>query len=243
MEYSEYLGALCLLLLSFFLMSCDSGGGNQNQPPSASFSVSSEDPRAGTSVSFTASASDPDGSIESYNWEFGDGSSGSGSSVSHTYQNSGSFAVQLTVVDDEGATSTASRSLDVQQQFTEVTITRIEVREMPFTNEEGEGWDFSSGPDVYVTRFNVPEDMTVDRTSTRYDNIAPGDLPLPYSTSFTIDDLSEEQSINLIDSDPNADDFIGGVSYTFENLVGEYPNNFTLEFEDIEYNIDLEWGR
>jgi PKD repeat protein len=60
----------------------------------------------GVPVTFNGSGStDPDGSIASYAWTFGNGSTGSGVSPSNTYTSAGSFTVTLTVTDDRGATS------------------------------------------------------------------------------------------------------------------------------------------
>src|SRR5262249_22111737 len=57
----------------------------------------------GSACSFDASlSSDSDGTITSYTWAFGDGSSGSGAAVSHTYAAGATYAVTLTVVDDRG---------------------------------------------------------------------------------------------------------------------------------------------
>ena len=64
-------------------------------------------------LSYDGSGSrDSDGSIASYEWNFGDGSSGSGEMVSHTYSAAGSYPVRLTVT-DQGALS-GSTTLDVQ---------------------------------------------------------------------------------------------------------------------------------
>jgi len=53
-------------------------------------------------------SSDPDGgAIQSWNWDFGDGSTGMGETVTHVYGAIGTYDVQLTVTDDEGQTSTA----------------------------------------------------------------------------------------------------------------------------------------
>ena len=52
---------------------------------------------------FNGSASyDTDGTIKQYLWDFGDGKSGKGATVEHTYRRPGNYTVELTVVDDFG---------------------------------------------------------------------------------------------------------------------------------------------
>lgn len=82
--------------------------------PTASFSASSTDVDVGTKVSFDASdSSTSGGSITSYEWEFGDGSTATGQTVSHTYDGPGDYTVTLTVTDDGGATATATKTITV----------------------------------------------------------------------------------------------------------------------------------
>ncbi|MGI8532179.1 MAG: PKD domain-containing protein [Geodermatophilaceae bacterium] len=81
-----------------------------NQPPSASFTSSC----TGLTCSFDASTSaDPDGSIVGYSWRFGDSSTGSGVSPSHTYGSAGARTVTLTVTDNNGATGSTSNAQPV----------------------------------------------------------------------------------------------------------------------------------
>jgi PKD repeat protein len=66
--------------------------------PVARFSVSPAVPEIGAAVSFNASdAGDPGGAIASYQWDFGDGSTGSGASPQHAYRSGGDKTVRLTV--------------------------------------------------------------------------------------------------------------------------------------------------
>ncbi|MDQ6740271.1 MAG: PKD domain-containing protein, partial [Actinomycetota bacterium] len=72
-----------------------------NQPPSAAFTSTVHD----LSVEVDGSAStDPDGSVASYAWAFGDGGTAQGAATAHTYAAAGTYTVTLTVTDDKGAT-------------------------------------------------------------------------------------------------------------------------------------------
>jgi YVTN family beta-propeller protein len=84
----------------------EDGGGiaiTPDQPPVATFTASVA--RPGVPVTFNAAGStDPDGSIVSYGWEFGDGQSvtSSGTVVQHTYSKPGAQTVTLAATDNEG---------------------------------------------------------------------------------------------------------------------------------------------
>lgn len=82
-----------------------------NVVPTASFTFSPQSGGAPITVNFNGSASsDPDGSITSYIWAFGDGASGTGATASHTYSASGTYTPSLRVVDNLGASTTVAAS-------------------------------------------------------------------------------------------------------------------------------------
>lgn len=88
-----------------------------NQAPVAIFTVEPLEPTANQEVTFDASAAaDPDGTIVSYSWDFGDQTTGQGKIVKHTYKAAGTYKVTLTVTDDKGATSSAFQNLVVKEQ-------------------------------------------------------------------------------------------------------------------------------
>lgn len=58
-------------------------------------------------------SSDSDGTIASYHWDFGDGTSGDGVTANHTYVSAGTYQVTLTVTDNAGAVATATATARV----------------------------------------------------------------------------------------------------------------------------------
>ncbi len=88
----------------------------KNKPPIALLSVTPTPIFVNQSVEFNASSSyDPDGSIISYSWDFGDGSNATTIQpfVTHRYEQTGDYTVVLTVMDDDSATNSTSKEIYV----------------------------------------------------------------------------------------------------------------------------------
>ncbi len=84
-----------------------------NPPPfTADFTHSPASPTAGSPVSFTATAKNGTAPY-SFAWQFGDGTTGTGATPSHTYSAAGTYLVNLTASDSAAHTATASHSLSV----------------------------------------------------------------------------------------------------------------------------------
>jgi len=78
-----------------------------NDAPLADASNSQQTACSTDSVVFDGSASyDSDGTIVSYVWDFGDGTSGNGQTTTHSYSSDGIYIVILTVTDSGGLTDT-----------------------------------------------------------------------------------------------------------------------------------------
>jgi PKD repeat protein len=83
--------------------------------PTAGFTIG---PSTTGPVPFTvslsgAASSDPDGEIQTYAWDFGDGTTGSGKTVAHTYTAAGTYTIILTVTDTWDATDQAAKTVYV----------------------------------------------------------------------------------------------------------------------------------
>ena len=81
-----------------------------NQPPTADFDVSC----TGLECDFDGTGSDdPDGTIDTWAWDFGDGDSATEASPTHTFGSADSYQVTLTVTDDGDATDTHTETVTV----------------------------------------------------------------------------------------------------------------------------------
>ncbi|MEQ8471164.1 MAG: LamG-like jellyroll fold domain-containing protein [Marinoscillum sp.] len=88
-----------------------------NQNPIAAFTTSSTSGFLILTVDFDAStSSDPEEHDLSYAWDFGDGNTGEGAQVTHSFEQAGSFEVVLTVSDSYGGSATESTTIEVQEE-------------------------------------------------------------------------------------------------------------------------------
>ncbi len=88
-----------------------------NPAPVASFSMSDDAPTSGDEVAFTAAGCyDANGEIVSYDWNFGDGNTGNGEKIKHTFDDPGYYVVVLTVADNDGATTVVRHAVDVHEE-------------------------------------------------------------------------------------------------------------------------------
>lgn len=85
-----------------------------NQPPVANAGPD-QAVIVGESVRFDGTgSSDPDGTIASFHWEFGDGGTADGAILGHVYTTAGQFTATLTVTDNDNATATDTAVVTVQ---------------------------------------------------------------------------------------------------------------------------------
>jgi PKD repeat protein len=84
--------------------------------PQAGFGFTPSAPRAGQTVTFTSTSTDPDGSVAALDWDL-DGNrqfnDGAGTTAQRTFPTAGNYTVSLRVTDDKGVSSTAFQTISV----------------------------------------------------------------------------------------------------------------------------------
>ncbi len=121
---------------------------SSNTPPTASFTLDCTD----LTCSFTDTSTDSDGSVVGWTWSFGDGGTSTVQNPSHTYAAGGTYAVTLTVTDDDGATGSTSDSVTVTEPVTSDIILSAVGRKVRGIRFVDLSWSGATGTDVDIFR-------------------------------------------------------------------------------------------
>ncbi len=125
-------------------------------------------------MEFTDLSSDPDGSIVSWSWDFGDGETSTDQHPTHNYPVSDEYTVTLTVTDDDGATDTATQTINVTPPVEIVDVNQsLFDRGFPIRHAVDGDWagaqsfmpttNIITKVDVYLRKFGTPEfNLTVE---------------------------------------------------------------------------------
>ena len=196
-------------------------------------------------VSFNDSSIEGDGTITSYLWDFGDGTSSTAANPTHEYLSEGVYNVSLIVTDENGCSHTVTQNGIVRTGIpSNVDFTTTGERSscnpslpVTFTNTTSfEG----TGPFAYLWNFGDGTNSTAINPSKTYDGLG------SYDVSLTITDLStgcaateiKEDYINLINLEVsievNSDGICAPVSSSFTNTSPTITDNMvaTWDFGD-----------
>ncbi|MGQ9601580.1 MAG: FG-GAP-like repeat-containing protein [Candidatus Bipolaricaulia bacterium] len=238
MSKAKGLMMIMLILAGLVLGGCDL---LFSQAPVAIIKATPKVGQPPLSVSFDGTSSyDPDGSITSYRWDFGDGERASGPKVSHTYTGAGLFAVTLTVEDNtgkKGRDTLVIKSLS----FTRLTIP---VGDGPSSGALGD-FDRDGDQDLFIVNQFGDEGtilLSSGDGSFRASRMALGDGPVSLEAAdLDKDGLLDLAVANLIASTVSI--LLGNGDGSFKRFrdqaVGTAPISLTIVDLDRDGNLDI----
>jgi len=210
--------------------------------PIANFTYTGANGYAPATVTFTNTSQN----ATSYSWNFGDGGTSTATSPSHIFTTGGTFTVQLTAT-GTGGNNTFSQTVNILAPPTQAYIKKITISAMPFIDpNNGSGWDYSNGPDVYFDIEDYPGTVyhSYNTSEIIYD-VTQSSLPIYWNFAapyFHVPDINSALYIGLADYDyPDSDDFIGwSQGFTLSSYT-TYPPTITITANNITITLDIQW--
>lgn len=191
-------------------------------------------------ITFTNTSQNAD----SYLWDFGDGTTSTETNPSKTYNTKGTYTVKLTAKNTStGKSNQTSQNLVITPG--KVFLQRVIVDEIPFVDENGAGWDLTSGPDVFFSIIDSVGNVIINSSGSRVDDVTPSMLSLAWD--FTPELLFEKSSwnktyfIRVWDWDATGDDLIGTTNgFKITQLINSnYPTTVALQSVDAKTKVRL----
>lgn len=198
----------------------ETGDDTTDQDPEvldAYYQYTPENPSIGDEIEFDASQTTGN-NIQSYEWDFGEGSTGTGQTATNTYGSAGTYTTELTVTDEEGNTDSIDADITVEDQAesegSDVFISQLSPQ------------DSISGPeDTFSAYVEVPSSSDYEYELNVGQNTRVG----PFSLNSGSNDISRD--IRLEDS--------GSIDYTV--LVTDKQTAQTYS-ETESINVGRAWG-
>jgi len=170
---------------------------NVNLLPEAIFDYAPGEIYTGDEVQFTDSSSDPDGSIDSWSWDFGDGETSAEQNPVHIYTEAGTYTVTMRVTDNDSDSAMMDVEIGVMSSNHAPVFDPIEDQVV----DEGETVEFTltatdpDGDELTIEADSLPGGASFNGATFTWvtDYTQAGS----YNVMFTVTDGSLTDSINV----------------------------------------------
>ncbi len=239
----------------------------QNQPPTANFAASLLTASIDQVITFNASISTDTPSDQkklSYFWDFGDGFVGEGGITTHAYQRSGSYPVNLTVLDTARGYSSRVIPITILDDAPSLSVNNSDITllegdtaqyvasgadassDFPFLNYS---WDFGATSPTATRRLlddqSIWNEVTVQDPAGLTTSQSVETHVLNTAPSISIDNLTLSATLRLrMTGVPHIDNAVGLRIYINDNeygmvIIGREPDNPDEQTIDWPINLDL----
>ena len=208
-----------------------------NQLPTARIAVRSaaNSPPRTLELDGTTST-DPDGTIATYAWTFGDGATATGAVVQHTYASAGLFLATLTITDDRGGTATTSTTVTANIPPTAAFTSQADLDTNGQTIPQSFTFDASGSTDTdgQVVSFTWDfGDNSAEETGAIIQHVFPD--PGEFTVTLTVtDNLGGTDDLSQVIDATGTDPFISASSVEY----GVVDTNVTLTLNGFNFTAN-----
>lgn len=199
----------------------------------ADFNIIATTACVGDAIQFEDASITSTGNITNYSWDFGDGNSGSGNPVSHSFSTSGTFDVELTIT-SEGCTETTVIPVDIDPTAVvdlgpDLNICTGETAQLNNPNTLGSG-DYQWTPATDLSSAIAPSPTTSTTSTITYSLTYTSNNGCSDSDDITVNvsngpTASAGQDVTICENDQTTLQASGGTSYSWSPTTGlDDPN-------------------
>jgi hypothetical protein len=174
-------------------------------------------------------------------WDFGDGEFESGIDPIHNYKKAGIYSVTLTATINNKSKS-VTKVVEVKGgDFMEVFIKKISIKKIPATDNNGDTWDPTDGPDLYVILEDAGGRFDLNTLPALFNNNNSFPVTWELNPSLKIQDLFEDYTLYVIDYDhPKDPTVITQCKFDFESF-DDYPTKAEFICGGAIIEFELAW--
>ncbi len=141
----------------------------RNVPPEVDFTIEpSQIVTVGETIYFNSTIYEPDGYIVNYTWDFGDGNYSYTRNATHIYTRSGNYTVKFTVKDDDNATGTIEKTIQVFDGFVDDDYPRDDPSNRRWKSIQNAINGLDDGAMIYVYNGTYRENLLINKTIKLY---------------------------------------------------------------------------
>uniref|UniRef100_UPI0011EBC447 PKD domain-containing protein n=1 Tax=Pareuzebyella sediminis TaxID=2607998 RepID=UPI0011EBC447 len=181
-----------------------------NEAPVATATANISSGPAPLEVNFTGSNSTDDNSVNTYKWDFGDGSTSSKADPTHNFSEPGSYKVQLKVSDEAGLTDTDELTITIEEISNEAPIAKASANS-------------TSGTAPLTIDFKGSNSTDDTAVSTYYWNFQDGSTSTDPDPSHTFDSSGTYEVTLSVEDEGELSD-IDTITIIVDAPVNEAPN-------------------
>jgi hypothetical protein len=177
---------------------------------------------------------------ETLTWDFGDGQTETGKDPIHDYVKEGIYTVTLTASKGSKKHS-ISKTMEMKGgDYQQVFVKSVSIKKIPNTNNIGNHWDQSNGPDLYIMLQPIGQNYVLNTYNVLFQNVTNFPVKWEIKPNLNVRDLFEDYVLYVYDDDGSTEELISKCTFDFADF-NTYPKVAEFSCGGSILEFELEW--